>query len=335
MSIGYVVMPAAIAPVVAVEAANKLSAPTNITYTATSNSITLKWNNISGAEAYKVYKYNKTTKKLEKYKNVSGTSCKVTGLSANTTYIFKIAALDKSGSGYIEGEKSEQVNTKTSSTVPKAPSADYTGRVKSNGKTYYFKDGKIASGFVKISGECMYFDKSTYEMKTGWVTANGASYYFGSDGIMFSNGTYKIGGKTYVIGADGKVKIKSSSNSATATSKTRKFPSCGDYGFDADSKDVFAEDGITGYSFSGVFYDQEDAIDAVFAYRKALIDKGFSFSSYKEDRDVGEGVLNYYDKMIDENGKYVGLFMSRFNLEMGSNRVIVVIVHSIPDGWSV
>ena len=36
----------------------KLPAPSNISYTSDSTSITLKWNAVSGADAYKVYKYN-------------------------------------------------------------------------------------------------------------------------------------------------------------------------------------------------------------------------------------------------------------------------------------
>ena len=44
------------------------------------------------------------TKKYVKYKDVSASKCKITGLAANTKYKFKVVALKKNGSKYTEGE---------------------------------------------------------------------------------------------------------------------------------------------------------------------------------------------------------------------------------------
>lgn len=81
-----------------------LDAPANIDATKTSNSVTLVWDDVKGASAYRVYKYNSKTNKYEKYKDVSSSKCKVTELSANTTYKFKVVALKKVDGAYKEGE---------------------------------------------------------------------------------------------------------------------------------------------------------------------------------------------------------------------------------------
>jgi hypothetical protein len=101
------------AAAVTTDANAKLPAPENIVYTAKSDSITLKWDAVDGAEAYRIYMYNRETKKLEKYKNVSKTTCKVKDLTADTKYIFKIAAIDKVNDKYVEGSRSKQINVKT------------------------------------------------------------------------------------------------------------------------------------------------------------------------------------------------------------------------------
>lgn len=67
------------------------------------NSVTLSWDEENGASAYRVYKYNAKTKKYEKYKDVTSTTCKVTGLSSKTKYKFKVTALKKSGKSYKTG----------------------------------------------------------------------------------------------------------------------------------------------------------------------------------------------------------------------------------------
>ena len=81
-----------------------LDAPANIDATKTKNTITLVWDDVKGAAAYRVYKYNEKTGKYEKYSNVSSSTCKVKGLSPNTTYKFKVVALKKADKGYKEGE---------------------------------------------------------------------------------------------------------------------------------------------------------------------------------------------------------------------------------------
>ena len=96
---------------VSVSAAAKLAAPKNIKAVSSGTSaIKLTWSKVSGASAYRVYKYNASTKKYETYKNVAGTSCTVKNLESGKTYKFRVAALVKSGGKYVVQTKSSAVS---------------------------------------------------------------------------------------------------------------------------------------------------------------------------------------------------------------------------------
>lgn len=77
----------------AAPAAPKLSAPTGIKGTVSQDKIVLTWNKVSGAEGYRIYKYDEKTGKYLKYKDVKGEKCTVSGLKSSTKYKFKIYAL--------------------------------------------------------------------------------------------------------------------------------------------------------------------------------------------------------------------------------------------------
>ena len=93
-----------------IEEDDELASPENIRASAkTKNSITLKWDKVAGADAYKVYMYNSKTGKYEEYKTVTSNSCTIKNLKKNTKYKFKVSALDKVNGKYKEGEKSDPV----------------------------------------------------------------------------------------------------------------------------------------------------------------------------------------------------------------------------------
>lgn len=89
------------------------SVPENFKASKTDNSITLSWDNVDGADAYRVYKYNDKTGKYEKYKDVANEKCKVTGLKANTKYKFVVAVYNKVDGKYVKGESSKAVSVTT------------------------------------------------------------------------------------------------------------------------------------------------------------------------------------------------------------------------------
>ena len=68
---------------------------TDISATQTIKSITLKWDASVGADGYRVYKYNSSTKKYEHIKSTSKASYKISDLKGGTKYKFKIRAYKK------------------------------------------------------------------------------------------------------------------------------------------------------------------------------------------------------------------------------------------------
>lgn len=101
-------------------ASTKLSAPAGIKTKSTQNSVTLSWNAVKGASGYRIYKYDASAKKYVKVKNVTGTTCKVTGLKAGTTYKFKVMTLKKSG-GKTVNQGSKVISAKTSAKKTSKP----------------------------------------------------------------------------------------------------------------------------------------------------------------------------------------------------------------------
>lgn len=90
-----------------------LAAPAGIKASKTSTKITLSWDAVSGADAYRVYMYDPSTGEYEEYKDVSGTKCTVSGLKSGTAYKFKVAALKKSNGKYKAGKRSKEISVKT------------------------------------------------------------------------------------------------------------------------------------------------------------------------------------------------------------------------------
>jgi hypothetical protein len=80
---------------------------------ATSNKIVLRWDEFADADAYVVYRYNTSTGTYEKYKAVGTAKCTITGLSAKTSYKFKVVAVKKSGSKYTPVAQSTGATVKT------------------------------------------------------------------------------------------------------------------------------------------------------------------------------------------------------------------------------
>ncbi|MCM1381230.1 MAG: fibronectin type III domain-containing protein, partial [Muribaculaceae bacterium] len=89
------------------------AAPANFKASKTTNSVTLSWDAVEGADMYRVYKYNEKTGKYEKYKDVKSAKCSVTGLSAGTKYKFKVTAYDKVNGKYVKGGTSKAVSVTT------------------------------------------------------------------------------------------------------------------------------------------------------------------------------------------------------------------------------
>ncbi|HHV65407.1 MAG TPA: hypothetical protein GXX46_10105 [Peptococcaceae bacterium] len=74
------------------------AAPTNLTATATdTDEISLSWSSVSGATSYTIYRATSSSGTYSNIATVNSTSYKNTGLTANTTYYYKIRAVNSAG----------------------------------------------------------------------------------------------------------------------------------------------------------------------------------------------------------------------------------------------
>lgn len=95
------------------------SAP-KVTAKAGSDSVVLEWKRVNGADAYRIYIFDKSKNEYVQYDVVTGRSCTVTGLKGGEEYKFKVVSL-YSPTGrknkYIEGEASGEIIITTSKIV--------------------------------------------------------------------------------------------------------------------------------------------------------------------------------------------------------------------------
>ncbi len=115
-------------------ATSTLIAPRNIKATSTDDAVTLSWDKVYNAAAYKVYMYDSATGKYKSYKTVKGTKCVVDNLKKSTTYKFKIRTLAKNGSSYKSQKISSAISVKTK--------ADKTVTLNTKDFTVYDSNGK-------------------------------------------------------------------------------------------------------------------------------------------------------------------------------------------------
>jgi len=114
--------------VVAEAKSSKLAAPKNFkAKSKTSDSVTLSWSKVSGAKAYRIFKYDSAKKKWVKVKDVKKTTYTVENLEAGTKYKFKICALKKNSKGkYVKQTTSKAITVKTGEKTSTVDTTEYT-----------------------------------------------------------------------------------------------------------------------------------------------------------------------------------------------------------------
>ncbi|MCC8192632.1 MAG: fibronectin type III domain-containing protein [Ruminococcus sp.] len=110
----------------------KVTVPTvsaKSTYTCTTSAVRINWNKVAGATGYRIYRYNSTTKKWVKIttiKNGSTTTYRNSGLSAGTTYKYKVKAYYKINGVNYWGSASSAITTSTKPSTAKFTTASKT-----------------------------------------------------------------------------------------------------------------------------------------------------------------------------------------------------------------
>lgn len=154
---------------------SKLSAPTGLTSTAKSQkTVTLKWNKVSGADGYRIYKYSTAKGKFVKYKDVTKTTLKVTGLKAGTSYRFMVASLVKKNGKYVVQNKSAEYTVATSAKSSGSNSNANNAIDGSQVKPGKWIDPTLGNSRAKVLKSCG-IGKYTIEKDTH--TAHGKVYY--------------------------------------------------------------------------------------------------------------------------------------------------------------
>ena len=185
----------------------KPSAVTGFTGSAAStNSISLSWNKVTGADSYQidVYKNGKWTYLTK----TSGTSFTATGLSAGTSYQFRIFAYN--GSQYSSSAK-VTVSTKSASTStkPSAVTVFKDSSTSTNSITLTWNKVSNADSYqidIYKNGKWMYLTKTSGTSYTATGLSAGTSYQFrifAFNGSQYSSST----------------KLTASTKSSTSTAK--------------------------------------------------------------------------------------------------------------------
>jgi hypothetical protein len=181
-------------------------------FTSTVNTVTVKWNKVSNATGYRVYRYNSSTKKWDNIATIkSGSTCSYTQskLSAGTKYYYKVIAYVIQNNKTAWGSYSDILYT---STKTKTPTISKFSTSKSSVRVYW----------NKVSGASGY-DLQRYDSASKkWITVKSG---IGSSTTNYNvtglkkNTSYKFRIRAYKTVGSTKVY---SSWSATKTAKTKK-----------------------------------------------------------------------------------------------------------------
>ena len=118
-----------------------LKAPTGVTATgSSSSSITISWNAVTDANAYKIYRSDNASGPYVEIHSSSYSSYKNTNLSAHTTFYYKVSA-------YNYSESSAQSNTVSATTFLVAPTGVSATSETSSSITISWNDLSGATGY--------------------------------------------------------------------------------------------------------------------------------------------------------------------------------------------
>jgi len=164
------------------------STPTGVSASAdSSSSITVTWSSVTNATGYKVYRSSTSSGTFAEMGTPTLTSYTNTGLTANTTYYYKVAAYNSSGTSSQSSTVSATTNSGTATPPTTAPNAPVTVNVPlmasatsvtvtwssvSGATGYRVYRSSSASGSYSLVGS----STSTSYTNTG-LTSNTAYYY--------------------------------------------------------------------------------------------------------------------------------------------------------------
>lgn len=290
-------------------AASKLAAPESFAYSATENSITLKWSKVSGADAYRVFMFNSDTDEYEKYKNVTKTSCKISDLSAGKTYKFKVAALVEKNGKYVLQTKSDKLTAKTESAEKlSAPTGIKASVSKTKIKlTWNAVDGADAYNVYKYNSSSDEYEKYKRVSGTSCNVKNlksGTKYKFKVAAVVESDGKYVAQTKSKAVSATTKSGMRTEPAEfelpKRGAKKSDVLQDCGiaNYKYLSDSDSYYGE--ILYFGIESRIVLNFDENDTLLCF---LISTPLSYSNFKTCRELTKDAYgDNYTLDYDSNG---------------------------------
>lgn len=158
-----------------------LSAPTGLTASAGSSSISLSWNSVSGATSYKVYRATSASGNYTERDNVGNTNYTDYDVTKGTTYYYKVTALNSAG----ESAKSSAVSAKIASSGGSKPSTPSNLKAEASGSCIALSWNGVstASSYVvyrstSASGTYTELKETSHTYTSDCTVSSGVTYYY-------------------------------------------------------------------------------------------------------------------------------------------------------------
>lgn len=166
--------------------------------TRSATSLTLSWDEADGADGYCVYQYDEAGSSYKEIADVTDTSYKVSGLSAATTYRFKICAYAKTDDTVTKGNKSAAYSftTKPAKTTGLKVKAASSSSVKLTWKKVSGANGYVIYRLNKSTGKykkVIMISNSTITSYTDKKLSAGTKYTYKVRAYIKDNGEYYYG----------------------------------------------------------------------------------------------------------------------------------------------
>lgn len=126
------------------------SAPTSLSATSTTSSVTLKWKSVKKAAGYTVYKYNSSNKKSSKVADTKKNTYKINKLSSGTKYVYYVKAYVKRGKKKVYSKASKKLTVYTKPVAPATPTS-LSATSTTTSVTLKWKSVKKATGYTVYS----------------------------------------------------------------------------------------------------------------------------------------------------------------------------------------
>ena len=231
----------------------------------------ISWGKVDGANGYIVYRMEEG--RWKRLKRVGGnSSCSYTYESSSefpildgATYTYTVRAYRKVNRAYVFSSYSK---TGIQGTAPAKTDAVFKTGWKTDGTSqYYMKNGKLVSGWKKISGNVYYFDPTTNQLLKNTIAGDSKSgfYYVDDSGIRVTDAVVKQA-VAFVL-----------AHTTDAQTNKEKLKTCYDY--------------IVKYYTYERAYDKE-SIDKMPSYAK------YMFTSHKGNCYRGAAALTYIAKVL-------------------------------------